>query len=74
MRKLIVFNQVTLDGYIADINGDMSWVSLPRTRSTTKSGQFTGASKSRGSCTGPCGRPQPRPRSQPRPFVGKNTW
>lgn len=25
MRKLIVFNQVTLDGYIADINGDMSW-------------------------------------------------
>jgi len=25
MRKLVVFNQVTLDGYIADINGDMSW-------------------------------------------------
>ena len=25
MRKLIVFNQVTLDGYFADRNGDMSW-------------------------------------------------
>jgi len=25
MRKLIVFNQVTLDGYIADTKGDMSW-------------------------------------------------
>jgi dihydrofolate reductase len=25
MRKLSVFNSVTLDGYIADINGDMSW-------------------------------------------------
>ena len=25
MRKLGVFNQVTLDGYIADTNGDMSW-------------------------------------------------
>jgi dihydrofolate reductase len=25
MRRLIVFNQVTLDGYIADSNGDMSW-------------------------------------------------
>ena len=25
MRKLIVFNQVTLDGYFADANGDMSW-------------------------------------------------
>ena len=25
MRKFVVFNQVTLDGYIADINGDMSW-------------------------------------------------
>ncbi len=25
MRKLVVFNQVTLDGYIADVNGDMSW-------------------------------------------------
>jgi len=25
MRKLIVFNQMTLDGYIADRNGDMSW-------------------------------------------------
>ena len=25
MRKLIVFNQVSLDGYIADSNGDMSW-------------------------------------------------
>jgi len=25
MRKLIVFNQVSLDGYIADANGDMSW-------------------------------------------------
>jgi dihydrofolate reductase len=25
MRKLIVFNQVTLDGYFADMTGDMSW-------------------------------------------------
>ena len=25
MRKLIVFNNVTLDGYFADMNGDMSW-------------------------------------------------
>src|SRR5260221_4800620 len=25
MRKLIVFNQVTLDGYVADTSGDMSW-------------------------------------------------
>lgn len=25
MRKLLVFNQVSLDGYIADARGDMSW-------------------------------------------------
>src|SRR5713226_8054982 len=25
MRKLIVFNHVTLDGYFVDRNGDMSW-------------------------------------------------
>ena len=25
MRKLVVFNQVTLDGFFADMNGDMSW-------------------------------------------------
>ena len=25
MRKLSVFNQVTLDGYFTDANGDMSW-------------------------------------------------
>ncbi len=25
MRKLMVFNNVTLDGYFADMNGDMSW-------------------------------------------------
>lgn len=25
MRKLVVFNQVSLDGYFADMNGDMSW-------------------------------------------------
>ena len=25
MRKVLVFNQVTLDGYIADLKGDMSW-------------------------------------------------
>lgn len=25
MRKLIVFNQVSLDGYICDAKGDMSW-------------------------------------------------
>lgn len=25
MRKLMVFNQVSLDGFISDINGDMSW-------------------------------------------------
>ena len=26
MRKLIVFNQVSLDGYFTDANGDISWV------------------------------------------------
>ena len=25
MRKLVVFNQVTLDGYFADASGDMGW-------------------------------------------------
>lgn len=25
MRKLIVFNSVSLDGFIADVNGDLSW-------------------------------------------------
>jgi dihydrofolate reductase len=25
MRKLLVFNSVTLDGYFTDMNGDMSW-------------------------------------------------
>ncbi len=25
MRKLVVFNNVTLDGYFVDMNGDMSW-------------------------------------------------
>ncbi len=25
MRKLIVFNQVSLDGYFTDADGDMSW-------------------------------------------------
>ena len=25
MRKLVAFNNVTLDGYFADVNGDMSW-------------------------------------------------
>ena len=25
MRKLVVFNNVTLDGYFSDVNGDMSW-------------------------------------------------
>jgi dihydrofolate reductase len=25
MRKLMVFNNVTLDGYFADSNGDMRW-------------------------------------------------
>jgi len=25
MRRLIVFNQVSLDGYFVDMNGDMSW-------------------------------------------------
>ncbi len=25
MRKLVVFNQVSLDGYFVDMNGDMSW-------------------------------------------------
>jgi dihydrofolate reductase len=29
MRKLIVFNNVSLDGYIADRNGDMSWAHQP---------------------------------------------
>src|ERR1051325_8001956 len=26
MRKLIVFNQISLDGYFTDANGDISWV------------------------------------------------
>ena len=25
MRKLVAFNNVTLDGYFADMNGDTSW-------------------------------------------------
>jgi len=25
MRKLVVFNHVSLDGYFVDVNGDMSW-------------------------------------------------
>jgi dihydrofolate reductase len=25
MRKLLVLNSVTVDGYITDMNGDMSW-------------------------------------------------
>jgi hypothetical protein len=25
MRRLIVFNQVSIDGYFVDRNGDMSW-------------------------------------------------
>ena len=25
MRRLIVFNSVSLDGYFTDANGDMSW-------------------------------------------------
>jgi len=25
MRKIIVFNQVSIDGYFTDMNGDMSW-------------------------------------------------
>ena len=29
MRKLIVFNQVSLDGYFVDGNGDMSWAHKP---------------------------------------------
>jgi dihydrofolate reductase len=29
MRKLLVFNNVSLDGFIADVNGDMSWAHSP---------------------------------------------
>jgi dihydrofolate reductase len=29
MSKLIVFNQVTLDGYFAGVNGDISWAHRP---------------------------------------------
>jgi dihydrofolate reductase len=29
MRKLIVFNTVSLDGYFVDMNGDMSWAHNP---------------------------------------------
>jgi dihydrofolate reductase len=25
MRKVLVFNQITLDGYFTDKNGDISW-------------------------------------------------
>jgi dihydrofolate reductase len=31
MRRLIVFNQVSLDGYFVDMNGDMSWAHNPNT-------------------------------------------
>jgi dihydrofolate reductase len=30
MRKLAVFNQVSLDGYFVDQNGDMSWAHNPK--------------------------------------------
>jgi len=30
MRKLIVFNHVSLDGYFVDSNGDMSWAKADR--------------------------------------------
>ena len=30
MRKLVVFNHVTLDGYFTDTNGDMSWAHTSR--------------------------------------------
>ncbi len=30
MRKLIVFNQITLDGYFAGVNGDLSWAHKDR--------------------------------------------
>jgi dihydrofolate reductase len=30
MRKLVVFNQVTVDGYFTDANGDMSWAHKAR--------------------------------------------
>jgi dihydrofolate reductase len=29
MRKLVVFNQISLDGYFVDSNGDMSWAHNP---------------------------------------------
>ena len=29
MRRLIVFNQVTVDGYFVDMKGDMSWAHRP---------------------------------------------
>jgi hypothetical protein len=28
MRKLVVFNQVTLDGYFTGMNGDISWAHM----------------------------------------------
>jgi dihydrofolate reductase len=31
MRRLGVFNQVSLDGYFADVNGDMSWAHTDNT-------------------------------------------
>jgi len=30
MRRLVVFNSVTLDGYFVDMKGDMSWAALFR--------------------------------------------
>ena len=44
MRKLIVFNQVTLDGFFADAKGDMSWAH----KSDPEWNEFVGANASGG--------------------------
>ena len=44
MRKLIVFNQVTLDGFFADAKGDLSWAH----KSDPEWNEFVGANASGG--------------------------
>jgi len=49
---LLLAQQLGEDGLLLYSNAHRFWndLSLPKTRSTTKSGQFTGASTSQGSC------------------------
>ena len=52
VEALLLAQQLGEDGLLLYSNAHRFWndLSLPKTRSTTKSGQFTGASTSQGSC------------------------